>query len=427
MELRHLETLLAIAEEGSFTAAADALNTVQSNVSDQVAPARARARRAVAGARAGAGAEPTEFGAVVLERARRVQRELEAMRADLVDAAGSRSGPRAARRGRHREPVVGARARRRPPRARARCPAARERGRVGAALRRGARGRARAGGGHRAGRRSAARGRPPPRGGRSSRSSAATSPLPARAGAARGARASCRSCSRPSATRCASSSRAVAEAQGLTLDVPVEVEGIRLIADLVAAGDYASILPGDRDPARARGRCARSRSPACHRGGSRSSTHATRSCRSPTRRCARACERLVERPRGASRAGGTAAGRKHVRVDERTGGERDGRRTGPRRRPNRTPTASYVVIGAACVRAAASSRRSTRTRSASTSSFDTVGAPLILVIAISALIGVRDRRSSVAGTWQRRRPTAPTERLGAPGRGPARVKLRAAT
>ena len=36
MELRHLETLLAIAQEGSFTAAADALNTVQSNVSDQI-------------------------------------------------------------------------------------------------------------------------------------------------------------------------------------------------------------------------------------------------------------------------------------------------------------------------------------------------------------------------------------------------------
>ena len=36
MELRHLETLLAIDQEGSFTAAADALNTVQSNVSDQI-------------------------------------------------------------------------------------------------------------------------------------------------------------------------------------------------------------------------------------------------------------------------------------------------------------------------------------------------------------------------------------------------------
>jgi DNA-binding transcriptional LysR family regulator len=34
-----------------------------------------------------------------------------------------------------------------------------------------------------------------------------------------------------------------AEEAGLTLTVPVEVEGIRLIADLVVAGDYASILP----------------------------------------------------------------------------------------------------------------------------------------------------------------------------------------
>ena len=64
MELRHLETLLAIAEEGSFTAAADALATVQSNVSDQVrqletelgVPLLVRSRR---------GAEPTEFGLLV--------------------------------------------------------------------------------------------------------------------------------------------------------------------------------------------------------------------------------------------------------------------------------------------------------------------------------------------------------------------------
>jgi DNA-binding transcriptional LysR family regulator len=34
-----------------------------------------------------------------------------------------------------------------------------------------------------------------------------------------------------------------AESAGTTLTVPVEVEGIRLIADLVVAGDYASILP----------------------------------------------------------------------------------------------------------------------------------------------------------------------------------------
>ncbi|MGH9004823.1 MAG: LysR substrate-binding domain-containing protein, partial [Acidimicrobiia bacterium] len=35
----------------------------------------------------------------------------------------------------------------------------------------------------------------------------------------------------------------VAAAHGLTLSVPVEVEGVRLIADLVAAGRGASILP----------------------------------------------------------------------------------------------------------------------------------------------------------------------------------------
>ncbi len=91
MELRHLETLLAIAEEGSFTAAADALATVQSNVSDQVrqletelgVPLLVRSRR---------GAEPTEFGLLVLERARRVERELESMRADIALLQGLDAG-----------------------------------------------------------------------------------------------------------------------------------------------------------------------------------------------------------------------------------------------------------------------------------------------------------------------------------------------
>ena len=36
MDLRHLETLLAIQDTGSFTGAADRLHTVQSNVSDQI-------------------------------------------------------------------------------------------------------------------------------------------------------------------------------------------------------------------------------------------------------------------------------------------------------------------------------------------------------------------------------------------------------
>jgi molybdenum-dependent DNA-binding transcriptional regulator ModE len=85
------DTLLAIAEEGSFTAAADALATVQSNVSDQVrqleaelgVPLLVRSRK---------GAEPTEFGVLVLDRARRVNRELEAMRADLALLQGLDAG-----------------------------------------------------------------------------------------------------------------------------------------------------------------------------------------------------------------------------------------------------------------------------------------------------------------------------------------------
>ena len=36
MDVRQLETLLAVAEAGSFTAAADRLHTVQSNVSEHI-------------------------------------------------------------------------------------------------------------------------------------------------------------------------------------------------------------------------------------------------------------------------------------------------------------------------------------------------------------------------------------------------------
>ena len=137
MELRHLDTLLAIDEEGSFTAAADALATVQSNVSDQVrqleaelgVPLLVRSRR---------GAEPTEFGTLVLERARRVHRELEAMRVDLALLQGLDAGLRPPRCRRDREPVVGAGAGRRPARTGARRAAPRERGCVGAAVHRAA-------------------------------------------------------------------------------------------------------------------------------------------------------------------------------------------------------------------------------------------------------------------------------------------------
>ena len=91
MELRHLETLLAIAEEGSFTAAADVLATVQSNVSDQVRQLETElgVRLLVRGRR---GAAATESGEVVLERARRIRREVDAMRTDLAMLQGLEVG-----------------------------------------------------------------------------------------------------------------------------------------------------------------------------------------------------------------------------------------------------------------------------------------------------------------------------------------------
>jgi DNA-binding transcriptional LysR family regulator len=91
VELRHLETLIAIAEEGSFTAAADALATVQSNVSEQVRQLEAELGVPVL-VRGRKGAEPTEFGALVLERARRIQREIEALRADIALVQGLETG-----------------------------------------------------------------------------------------------------------------------------------------------------------------------------------------------------------------------------------------------------------------------------------------------------------------------------------------------
>jgi DNA-binding transcriptional LysR family regulator len=91
IEIRQLEALLAVAEEGSFTAAADRLHTVQSNVSEHVRQLEAdlgvqlivRDRR---------GAVPTEFGVRVLERARAIRSELDALRTDLAMLQGLQTG-----------------------------------------------------------------------------------------------------------------------------------------------------------------------------------------------------------------------------------------------------------------------------------------------------------------------------------------------
>ena len=91
MDLRQLEALLAVAEEGSFTAAADRLHTVQSNVSEHVRQLEAElgVQLLVRGRR---GTVPTEFGVRVLERARAIRSELEALRKDLSMLQGLETG-----------------------------------------------------------------------------------------------------------------------------------------------------------------------------------------------------------------------------------------------------------------------------------------------------------------------------------------------
>jgi DNA-binding transcriptional LysR family regulator len=91
MELRHLDALLAIDEWGSFTAAADVLHTVQSNVSDMVRQLESELGVALL-VRNRRGADATEFGEVVLDRARRIRSEMEALRQDISMLRGLEAG-----------------------------------------------------------------------------------------------------------------------------------------------------------------------------------------------------------------------------------------------------------------------------------------------------------------------------------------------
>jgi DNA-binding transcriptional LysR family regulator len=91
VDVRHLEALLAVAEEGSFTVAADRLHTVQSNVSAQVRQLESElgVQLLVRGRRE---TVPTEFGVRVIERARAIRSEIEAMRKDLSMLQGLETG-----------------------------------------------------------------------------------------------------------------------------------------------------------------------------------------------------------------------------------------------------------------------------------------------------------------------------------------------
>jgi DNA-binding transcriptional LysR family regulator len=91
MDLRQLEAFLAVAEEGSFTSAADRLHTVQSNVSEHVRQLEASlgVQLLVRGRR---GTTPTEFGVRVIERARSIRHEVDALQKDLSMLQGLETG-----------------------------------------------------------------------------------------------------------------------------------------------------------------------------------------------------------------------------------------------------------------------------------------------------------------------------------------------
>ena len=81
MDLRQLQALVAVADNGTFSAAADALHTVQSNVSTHVA--RLERELGVTLVDRGA-AHLTAEGEAVVARARRVGLELEALVSDVA-------------------------------------------------------------------------------------------------------------------------------------------------------------------------------------------------------------------------------------------------------------------------------------------------------------------------------------------------------
>jgi DNA-binding transcriptional LysR family regulator len=91
VDVRQLEALLAVAEEGSFTAAADRLHTVQSNVSERVRTLEAElgVQLLVRGRR---GTTPTEFGDRVIDRARAIRSEMEALQKDVSMIQGLETG-----------------------------------------------------------------------------------------------------------------------------------------------------------------------------------------------------------------------------------------------------------------------------------------------------------------------------------------------
>ncbi len=81
MDVRQLSALLAVADHGSFSAAADALHTVQSNVSAHIARLEKELGAVLINRAVGM---PTQEGDAVIRRARRIQSEMEALKTDVA-------------------------------------------------------------------------------------------------------------------------------------------------------------------------------------------------------------------------------------------------------------------------------------------------------------------------------------------------------
>ena len=90
MDLRQLAAIAAVADAGSFSAAARRLHTVQSNVSTHVARLERELGAVLVDRTTGT---MTAEGEVVVDRARRVQHEIESLRADVASMLHDVSGP----------------------------------------------------------------------------------------------------------------------------------------------------------------------------------------------------------------------------------------------------------------------------------------------------------------------------------------------
>lgn len=89
MDLRQLAALTAVADHHSFSAAARALHTVQSNISTHVARLEREVGATLVHRSSG---QLTDAGELVVSRARRVQAELDALTADVSSSLGQVSG-----------------------------------------------------------------------------------------------------------------------------------------------------------------------------------------------------------------------------------------------------------------------------------------------------------------------------------------------